>query len=193
MIALAVVLVCLTRFLDAVERRAGTVITDPVLSWFTPVDVTWLTFLVIYAGLVGAIILLLRHPEHLLTALQTYGMVAIVRMAAMYLVPLDPPPGMIELKDPFVEFFGSGRTLTRDLFFSGHTSTLFMLALVIPYRRAKMAYLGCTLVVAVCVILQHVHYSIDIFAALFFSYGSYRIVQQVRILLLGQPGRKRDA
>jgi membrane-associated phospholipid phosphatase len=190
---LAVVLVCLTRFLDAIERRAGAVLTDPVLSWFTPVDVTWLTFLVIYAGLIFAVIMLIRHPEHLLTALQTYGMVAIVRMAAMYLVPLDPPPEMIELKDPFVEFFGSGSTLTRDLFFSGHTSTLFMLALVIPDRRTKIAYLGCTLVVAVCVILQHVHYSIDVFAALFFSYGSYRVVRQFRILLMRQPDGGRNA
>ncbi len=37
---------------------------------------------------------------------------------------------MIILNDPLVEFFGTGQTLTKDLFFSGHTATLLILFLV---------------------------------------------------------------
>jgi len=29
--------------------------------------------------------------------------------------------------------------------------------------------------IAICLLLQHVHYTEDLFAALFFSYGSYRL------------------
>jgi hypothetical protein len=170
----------LTRFLDHVEHRAGVVLPDPVLALFPPIDLTWITFSVIYAGLIVAILLLLRAPERFLLALQSYLLVACVRMAAMALLPLDPPPGMIALKDPFVEFFGNGATLTRDLFFSGHTSTLLLVALTVPGRTARTALFACTAVVGTCVLLQHVHYTIDVLAAPFFAYGCYRVVGLVR-------------
>ena len=51
----------------------------------------------------------------------------------MWATPLDPPPGMIVLEDPLVQLFGgASRPLTRDLFFSGHTSTMFLLFLAVP-------------------------------------------------------------
>ena len=166
----------LTRFLESVERRSGAVLTDPVLALFRPVDLTWLTFLIIYAGLISAIALLLRHPRNLMLALQTYCLTAAARMIAMWLLPLDPPEGMIALKDPVVELFGGGNTLTRDLFFSGHTSTLLIVALATPGRAARAAYFVCTAAVGLSVILQHVHYTIDVVAALFFAYGCYRMI-----------------
>ncbi len=46
--------------------------SDPVLALFTPHDVTWLTFLLIYAGLLGAIAILMRDPRRLLLAIHTY-------------------------------------------------------------------------------------------------------------------------
>jgi len=47
----------------------------------------------------------------------------------MYSAPLDAPERLILLNDPFVQFIGSGEALTKDLFFSGHTATLFLLFL----------------------------------------------------------------
>jgi len=172
---LAAVLAALTQFLDRVESRPGVVLPDPVLSLFTPVDVTWLTFALIYIGLFAAIGSLLRHPHRLLLAFQAYAIMVVCRIIAMALVPLDPPATLIALKDPFVEFFGSGKTLTRDLFFSGHTSTLFLLFLVTPRGKLKMLFLGCTVIVAAAVVVQHVHYTIDVFVAPFFSYAAYTV------------------
>jgi hypothetical protein len=95
----------------------------------------------------------------------------------MYLVPLNPPPGMIPLGDPFVEYFGTGRLLTKDLFFSGHTATIFLFYLVSdPARRGlKIIFLICTVLVAVFVLLQHVHYTIDVASAPFFTFSAYKI------------------
>jgi len=170
------VLFALTHFLDAVEERHGVALPDPVLVLFPAVNLTWVTFLVIYAGLIAALAVLLRHPRRLLLVFQAYSVMAILRIAAMYLAPLDPPPGIIELRDPFVEFFGGGRTLTRDLFFSGHTSTMFLLFLVMPGGRLRIAFACATVFVGLCVVLQHVHYTVDVFAAPFFAYGAYMIV-----------------
>ena len=170
------VLFALTHFLDAVEGRRGVTLPDPVLTLFPAVNLTWITFLMIYAGIIAGLVLLLRNPQRLLLVFQGYAVMALFRMAAMYLAPLEPPPGVIELRDPFVEFFGGGRTLTRDLFFSGHTSTMFLLFLVVPGKRVRIAFLCATILVGLCVVLQHVHYTVDVFAAPFFAYGAYAIV-----------------
>jgi membrane-associated phospholipid phosphatase len=140
------------------------------------VNLTWLTFLIIYAGIIAGLAILVQNPRRLLLVFQGYALMALFRMAAMYLTPLDPPPGIIELRDPFVEFFGGGRTLTRDLFFSGHTSTMFLLFLAIPGRWMRIGYACATFLVGLCVVLQHVHYTVDVVAAPFFAYGAYAIV-----------------
>jgi hypothetical protein len=94
----------------------------------------------------------------------------------MYLIPLDPPPGMVILKDPLVESFGTSATPTKDLFFSGHTSTMFLLFLTAANRNLKLLFLICTMLIGFCVILQQVHYSIDVWVAPFFAYSSYRVI-----------------
>jgi hypothetical protein len=87
---------------------------------------------------------------------------------------------MIALRDPFVDFVvGDGSVLTRDLFFSGHTSTMFLLFLTATARPLRLLFIAGTMLVGACVLLQHVHYTIDVFAAPFFAYGSYRIVKNI--------------
>jgi hypothetical protein len=83
---------------------------------------------------------------------------------------------MIPLSDPVVEFFGSsGATLTRDLFFSGHTATLVLLGLGMPVRIFSFALFVLAGGVALCVLWQHVHYTIDILVAPLAAYGAFRV------------------
>jgi membrane-associated phospholipid phosphatase len=100
----------------------------------------------------------------------------VFRLIAMYVTPFSAPEKLLLLDDPFVQFFGSGQILTKDLFFSGHTATLFLLFLIADKKSFKIFFLCCTLLVAAAVILQHVHYTVDVFTAPFFAYTSYRIV-----------------
>ena len=172
---LAVVLLSFTRFLEFAEHRPGVVFADPLLSLYDPVDLTWVTFGLIYLGLVVGLFFLATHPETLLLAIQSYIVMVVIRTAAMYLLPLEAPPQLIPLKDPFVQLFGSGAVPTKDLFFSGHTSTLFLLFLTVRNVRVKALFLFCTVGVAFCVLRQHVHYTVDVFCAPFFSYVAYRV------------------
>jgi len=173
--ALAGTLAALATFVKWVERRPGAILPDPLLAVLRPRDLTWLTFGLIYAGLLGAVALLAGRPRRLVPAVQAYVLLALVRIAVMWATPLDPPPGMIRLDDPFVQRMGgASEPLTRDLFFSGHTSTLFLLALAVPGRRARAVFLACTAAVGTCVLVQHVHYTVDVLAAPFFAFGAWR-------------------
>ena len=173
--ALVAALVLLAHFLDGVEARPGVVLPDPVLALLAPRDVTWLTFGLIYLGIFFGVARLSTAPRRLVVTLQAYVAMVLLRIVAMWVTPLEAPPGMIPLHDPLVRLFGPGKLLTKDLFFSGHTSTLFLLALAVPGRRSKALFLCCTAAVAVCVLWQHVHYTIDVLVAPLFAYASFRL------------------
>lgn len=174
-IVLIVVLLSLARFLDYNEELSGFAFNDPLLSLFNPVDVTWFTFVLIYVSLIVALISLSYYPEDFLIALQSYSLVFFFRFCTIFLLPLDAPATTISLTDPFVEFFGGGETLHRDLFFSGHVATMFIFYLTSRTKKLKKIFLVNTILVAAAVLIQHVHYTVDVVAAPFFAYSSYKM------------------
>lgn len=172
-----------SRFLIFIEAREGFRFTDPLLSFFSPVDLTWIIFLLLYSSLVWGIFFLIKTPAKLIEALRVYTIMIAFRILAMYLLPLEPPATMIPLQDPFIEFFGTGQLLTKDLFFSGHTATMFILFLTAKAKRERILFLIVTIVIAALVVIQHVHYTIDVIAAFFFTYCSYSIVKKLEFYL----------
>ena len=176
MIVLIVVLISFSQFLNFIEQREGVVLSDPILKAYNPVDLTWLTFTLIYLSLFLFIITTINKPDRLLKAFQAYGLMVIFRTIAMYLTPFEAPETSLLLDDPFVQLFGQGEILTKDLFFSGHTGTLFLLFLLAENKTMKYIFLLFTLTVGTAVLLQHVHYSIDVFVAPFIAFGAYRII-----------------
>jgi hypothetical protein len=153
----------------------------------TPYDFTWIVFSFIYGGLVLGLVALALSPLRLLVALQSYVVMVLVRVLAMYITPLEPPPGLIPLIDPVAQYVGSGVVLTRDLFFSGHTATLALLAFAVADRSIKVFFSVCAAVVGVLLLWQHVHYTVDILCAPFFALGCYHVtlVAQQRFGLSG--------
>ena len=161
-----------TRFLNWAEKRPGTKIRDPILSLFTAQDVHWIIFTIIYLAVFVGLIHLSQNPKKFLLALQAYILLLFARMTSIYLLPLEAPVNLIPLQDPFLESLSS-RVLTKDLFFSGHTSTLFLIYLSSSGRIIRIFFLSCTILVTFFILMQHVHYSIDVMAAPFFSYSCY--------------------
>lgn len=179
-VTIIVLLLCLyslSRFIVFVETRQGVVLDDPVFHWFKAMDLNIVIFALIYGSLIGGIFnLVVNSPKGLVIALQTYAVMVLVRMAMMYVVPLDPPIGTIDLQDPLVFVVGTGTKITKDLFFSGHTATLFMIFLVTEKKWLKRVFLMNTVLVAVFVVLQKVHYTADVMVAPFVSYGAFKAV-----------------
>ena len=167
-------------FLNYIESRPGVVLPDPILGLFNSVDVTWLTFIIIYLSVIVGLISFAREPKQILFAVQAYVVLIIFRAIAMYLTPFAAPEKILPLDDPFIQSIGSGTILTKDLFFSGHTATLFLIFLIEKNKWLKALFLFLTIAVAICVLIQQVHYSIDVFAAPFFAYSSYKLLQLIK-------------
>lgn len=173
-------LILLANFLKYVEQREGFTLNDPLLRLLEPADLTWIIFGLIYLSLAAAIISFAANPPQIILAFQAYSSIILVRIAVMYLTPFDAPRGMIPLKDPLVEFFGTGILLTKDLFFSGHTALLFLLFLIEKGKKLKIFFLASALIVGISLLIQHVHYSIDVFTAPFFSFTVFKLLSKMR-------------
>lgn len=166
-----------TRFLAFIEDRPGVVLPDPILALFNPVDISWFTFIVMYSTVIIAIISLLQSPRALILGLQSYTLMLAIRTLAMYSIPLEAPATILPLIDPMVSEVGVGKLMTKDLFFSGHTATIYIMYLVSQKKSYKYFFLTATILIGIAVTVQHVHYSVDVIAAPFFGYGAYRIIQ----------------
>jgi membrane-associated phospholipid phosphatase len=63
--------------------------------------------------------------------------------------------------------------VTKDLFFSGHTSTVFLLFLCLPGKIDKKLALIVTMIVGSLLLVQHVHYTLDVLGALLFAWIAF--------------------
>ena len=187
LILLIATLVFFTHFINAVEARKGVELNDPILKLFNPINLSGFIFSIIYISIILSLIIFLSEPDRFVFAMQVYSLMVMIRIITLYLVPLNAPGNMMPLVDPLVTNLGTGRLLTKDLFFSGHTATMFLLFLVSGGKKTRIFFFCGFIIIGIAVLLQHVHYTIDVIAAPFFTYTSFRIILSIR----GKFGLKR--
>jgi len=159
------------------EMRKGVQLTDPLLSFIPAHDVSMITFTLTYLALGVFVISTILNPKIFIVALQGYCLLIIMRTISIYFVALEPPLGMIVLKDPVTIIFmstPSGGYIVKDLFFSGHVSTAMLFFFICPNQSIKKALLLLSILIGTFILIQHVHYTIDVVAAPFFAFLAHR-------------------
>jgi hypothetical protein len=180
LIMMLLVSILVPKYLIYNEMREGYTIKDPILSLFNPIDVTWITFIIMYSAIPLTLFALLKYPIKVVFAFNFYVILITLRVTCMFLLPLNPPSTILILQDPFIAFFSTGKTFTKDLFFSGHTATMFLMFLSVEQKVIKYILLLFTILIGVLVLVQHVHYTIDVFAAPFFTYIAYLTAKKIQ-------------
>lgn len=157
----------LPRFFGWVEARPGHRPDDPLLKLWGPADLSLITFLVLYGTIAWVLFQVARRPLVVLHGLWAYIAMVLLRMVAMGTITLEPPPDILPLADPVTEQFypGAGPFL-KDLFFSGHTATMVLMALMAPKGPARWLAMAATVLVGALVLVQHVHWTVDVLAAI---------------------------
>jgi membrane-associated phospholipid phosphatase len=168
-------------FFQAIEQRHGILLDDPVLRALSAHDVSVPLFIMIWALSLLSIVRAVQNPWMFLTFLWAFIPLTLFRMLTITLVPLDPPAGLVGLVDPLSNFFYGPKFITRDLFFSGHTSSVFLLYLCLPGKADKKLALVATLTVAILLLVQHVHYTLDVLGGFLFGWISWWI--SVRLMV----------
>lgn len=171
---------CLPAFFHVIEARPGHRINDFVEKILPPVDLSIPIFLVLWSVISLAVLRSFQNPQQFLTTLYAIVFLLLFRYLSISLVALEPPTGLIPISDPVSNvLYGHNNFITKDLFFSGHTSSMFLSFLCLSRRPEKTFALVATFVIAIFVLVQHVHYVIDVLAAPVFTYLSFRLSKKM--------------
>jgi len=173
-VIMLIVVFIMPHFFNFIEHRKGMVLNDWLLAIIAPRNVSIIIFALIWAMIVLIIIRAMRDPSIYITYCWAYIFVCSARLTCISLLPLDPPAGLIRLTDPLTGVFYGNSNITKDLFFSGHTATLTLIFLCLKKKNDRIIAFTATVAVAFLLLVQHIHYTIDVLAAPIFAYGFYR-------------------
>jgi len=122
------------------------------------------------------IVLIWREPERLPFVTKTIALFVFTRSAFITFTHLGPTPNRIPLPpDNPLRWF----TFGGDLFFSGHTGLPFLMALIFWEEKIiRYIFLAASILFGAVVLLGHLHYSIDVFAAFFITYGIVNLAKK---------------
>ena len=171
-VLLAFVLVSFPGFFARIELRQGVILNDWLLEQIPAADVSVPVFILIWSSAILLVSRIIKDPVIFLEFLLSFLLLCITRIITISFFALEPPAGLIELKDPVSSLFYGGQAIfiKKDLFYSGHTATQFLMFLTLTHKRDKLITAFTTICIAVLVLVQHIHYTIDVVAAFPFAY-----------------------
>ncbi|MFA5259145.1 MAG: phosphatase PAP2-related protein [Candidatus Pacearchaeota archaeon] len=160
---------------EYVDEVAGVQAQDIILDNIPTIN---LSFLYIYGGILmlGLLIFypLFFNVKKFHVSLSQLSLLLIIRSFFISLTHLKVPADAVEITIPKLYNL---MTFNNDLFFSGHTALPFLGFLMFRKEKIGIFFLILTFVMMITVLFMHFHYSIDVFAALFITYGSFKIGQ----------------
>lgn len=175
------ILIAFPFFFNYIENRNGIVLNDFIINSLPAYDVSVPTFIIIWSMFSLFLYRAIYDPALLLLFLWGFIFLSISRFISIYLVPLNPPNQLIALSDPITNIFYGKKHgfITKDLFYSGHTATQFLMCLCFTKKSDKVLAFISTILVGIFVLIQHVHYSIDVITAPFLTYVVFLTSKQV--------------
>lgn len=156
---------------DYVEMRKGAQLEDKLLTLFPSFDFSTPVFILLYASLFVLVLTHLSKPKIILRLIEMHFCVAVIRQACILLVALEPPSGIILLKDVFLEntFYPHHTPLTKDLFFSGHVASIWIYFLCAEKKYLKICLVFAAFLMSFMVLSMRVHYTYDVYGAVLFT------------------------
>ena len=174
-----IILALFPSFFQHIEKRNGVLLHDALLNYIKPLNVSFYIFIIIWVMALITLIRSIQQPYIFLTFIFSFFILNVSRIITISLLPLEPPKGLIPMVDPITSIFYGQSFITKDLFYSGHVATQFLMFLCFTKKSDKLLATISTISISILVLLQHVHYTIDVIAAPFFAYACFVLARYI--------------
>jgi hypothetical protein len=166
-----------------IEHRTGIQLMDPFLQLIPRFDFSIAIFILLYTALGTTIIAHLHRPHIILRIIEMHLWVAVVRQICILLIALEPPTGLIVLRDVFLEntVYPRESPLTKDLFFSGHVASIWLYFLCAENPILKRFLLLATLLMSFMILSMRVHYTYDVYGAILITTLLYKLPHWLKL------------
>lgn len=173
------VLLYFPHFFAAIQEKQGVLVHDYLLAVLPSVNMSGVIFSFIYITVIFTIFRSAQKPYLFLLYLWATLLLSLSRIITITFVPLEPPVGLVSLVDPVLLPFYGPNGITKDLFYSGHTASVYLTYLILRKKGEKLIALIATFVVGISLLLQHIHYSFDVISAPLFVYFVFVLAKKI--------------
>lgn len=162
---------------DYVTKAMSESVTDIILSNTRVYNVggifAWATVALVLIG----VIICARHINYVPFVAKSIALFTLIRSVFVSLTHISPFPTRAVINTAFFHREAFNGILTgNDLFFSGHTGVPFLLALIFwDNKPLRIIFLCFSILLAIVVLLGHLHYSIDVLSAYFITFSIFEI------------------
>lgn len=180
-IFLAIILVLIAIVLNQIagtyttEKAKVTEVPDILLDRLPVIDAGFLfVWLYIVINAVFVFYPFIFKPNSIHRYLGSYSLFIAIRAFFTTLTHLKTPANAVHVEFPWL---AENLLFSNDLFFSGHAGLPFLGFLIFRKDNKILSYfmLASSIILTITVLIMHQHYSIDVFAAFFITYGIYKI------------------
>jgi len=162
--------------LNYATEKASNSVTDIILSNIPVYDVADIFVYGILFFVAFSVYITLADPKRIPFVVKSIAMFAIFRSIFISLTHLGPYPNTFSINVYALNSLTDG----GDMFFSGHTGLPFLMALVYWHKNnLRYLFIGLSVFFGTVALLGHYHYTIDVLAAFFITYGIYHICKRI--------------
>jgi len=173
---MAAIFVRFLAFHEVRAERLGWMFDDPAYNVLPIVDSSVIIFTITYGSLIAYLTIYRKVPHAFALLMSSYAFILLFRIVTLSLLPLVVHKDLIYLEDPFLNDWIYPSRIVADLFFSGHTALVFVIYLL---SGKKWPFLYLSILIGLLLVMQRVHYSIDVLAAFPFAWCAVRLSRWV--------------
>lgn len=157
-------------------QRASSPVTDIILSNIPIYNVVDIFVYGLFILIAFIAFLTLIEPRRIPFVLKSVAVFILIRSVFVSLTHIGLYPHIIPAKINVLKVITSG----GDLFFSGHTGLPFLMALIFWHKKfLRYLFFVVSVLFGAVALLGHYHYSIDVLAAFFITFGIYHICLKI--------------